>query len=130
MRIAVVAALTMVLAHAQQGAPGHHERLEIVFARVPAKARAAPNPLAGDPQAAAAGHKLFEQHCAQCHGAAAQGARRGPSLRQPRIEHATPGELFWILTNGVVRHGMPPWSKLPEPQRWQIIAFLQAGAHH
>jgi hypothetical protein len=34
--------------------------------------------------------------------------------------------LFWILTNGVVRQGMPVWSKLPEPQRWQIVTFVKS----
>ena len=39
------------------------------------------------------------------------------------FQQATPGTLFWILTNGVVRRGMPVWSKLPEPQRWQIVTY-------
>jgi hypothetical protein len=42
------------------------------------------------------------------------------------MELATPGEIFWVVTNGVVRHGMPSWSKLPEAQRWQIVTFLQS----
>jgi len=42
------------------------------------------------------------------------------------VQQATPGTLFWLLTNGVVRRGMPVWSKLPEPERWQIVAFLQS----
>ena len=37
-----------------------------------------------------------------------------------------PGALFWILTNGVGRRGMPVWSKLPEPQRWQIVSYLKS----
>lgn len=30
------------------------------------------------------------------------------------------------MTNGVARRGMPVWSKLPEPQRWQIVSFLKS----
>jgi hypothetical protein len=30
------------------------------------------------------------------------------------------------LTNGVVRRGMPVWSKLPEPQRWQLVTYLKS----
>jgi hypothetical protein len=37
---------------------------------------------------------------------------------------ATPGEIFWVITNGVIRKGMPAWAKLPAPERWQIVAFL------
>jgi len=34
--------------------------------------------------------------------------------------------LFWVLTNGVVRRGMPAWSKPPEPQRWQLVAYIKS----
>ena len=97
-----------------------------VLAEAPEKAREKKNPLAGDTQAVAAGGKLFEQHCAECHGAKAGGTRRGPSLLREEAQQATPGTLFWVMTNGVVRRGMPVWSKLPEPERWQIVAFLQS----
>ncbi len=96
------------------------------LADAPAKARERKNPFAGDPQAMAAGGKLFEQHCAECHGIKAGGTRKGPSLLQEEVQQATPGTLFWILSNGVVRRGMPVWSKLPEQQRWQIVTFLQS----
>jgi mono/diheme cytochrome c family protein len=109
---------------AQERTPRHDDPVAAVLARVPQKARARPNPFEGDPTAAAAGKKLFEQHCAECHGERADGGRRGPSLRADGVRQAMPGEIFWTVTNGVVRRGMPAWSKLPEPQRWQIITFL------
>jgi mono/diheme cytochrome c family protein len=114
------------VAFAQHARSRHDEPVDVVLARVPEKARVKRNPFESDPEAAVAGKKLFEQHCAECHGEAADGAKRGPSLRVGQLQQATAGEIFWILTNGVVRHGMPAWSKLPEPQRWQIIAFLRA----
>jgi mono/diheme cytochrome c family protein len=91
---------------------------------IPEKAAVRQNPLQTDPQAAAAGKKLFRQHCAECHGEAGEGGRRGPNLQDFLARGATPGQIFWILSNGVVRRGMPSWSKLPEAQRWQITAFL------
>ena len=96
------------------------------LAEAPEKAREKKNTFEGDAQAVAAGGKLFEQHCADCHGRKAGGARKGPSLLREEVQQATPGTLFWILTNGVVRRGMPVWSKLPEQQRWQIVTFLQS----
>ena len=97
-----------------------------VLAEAPQKERGRRNPFEADTQAVAAGGKLFEQHCADCHGRKAGGARKGPSLLREEMQQATPGTLFWILTNGVVRRGMPVWSKLPEPERWQIVTFLQS----
>lgn len=96
------------------------------LAKAPEKARARRNPFEGDSEAVAAGANLFEQHCAECHGTNAGGTRKGPSLLREEVQQANPGALFWILTNGVVRRGMPVWSKLPEQQRWQLVTFLQS----
>jgi mono/diheme cytochrome c family protein len=96
------------------------------LAKAPKKAVARRNPLEADPDAVAAGANLFDQHCAECHGEMAEGGKKGPSLRAELVQQATPGTLFWILTNGVVRRGMPVWSKLPEPQRWQLVTYLKS----
>jgi mono/diheme cytochrome c family protein len=96
------------------------------IAKVPEKARARRNPFENDAEAIAAGSKLFAQHCAECHGNRAEGGKKGPSLREHEVQRAAPGALFWVLTNGVVRRGMPVWSKLPEPERWQIVSFLKS----
>lgn len=96
------------------------------IAKAPEKARARRNPFESDAAAIAAGSKLFAQHCAECHGNMAEGGKKGPSLREDEVHRAAPGALFWVLTNGVVRRGMPVWSKLPEPQRWQIVSFLKS----
>ena len=95
--------------------------------KVPAKSAVRLNPLAADPDAPAAGKKLFEQHCAQCHGQDAQGGNHAPGLTTGPIRGATDGAVFWILTNGMVRRGMPTWSKLPGPQRWQIVTWLKSA---
>lgn len=94
--------------------------------KAPAKYRAKANPLAKDKDAVPAGKNLFEEHCAECHGESASGTKKAPSLRAQEIQTAPPGTLFWILSNGIVRKGMPVWSKLPEPQRWQLISFIQS----
>ena len=94
--------------------------------KAPAKATRKRNPLEKDPDAVAAGAKLFEMHCAECHGASANGAKKGPSLRVEEVQQAPAGALFWVLTNGVVRKGMPVWSKLPEPQRWQLVSYIKS----
>ena len=95
--------------------------------KAPEKAASRPNPLENDTEALAAGSLLFEDHCAECHGDDARGGRKGPNLRVSEVQNATPGTLFWLLTNGVVRKKMPAWSKLPEPQRWQLVRFLKSA---
>jgi mono/diheme cytochrome c family protein len=95
-------------------------------ARVPEKERSRPNPMAADPSAVAAGGKLFRQNCAKCHGAEGEGSEKHPPVKSVRVQEAAPGELQWLLTNGSMKHGMPSWSRLPEQQRWQIVAYLKA----
>jgi mono/diheme cytochrome c family protein len=120
------------IAHAQQnGSSAMQEKLKLesVYSEItkaPEKARARRNPLEKDPDAIVAGGILFEQRCAECHGNNAEGGKKGPSLRAAEIQTAQPGAIFWILTNGVVRKGMPVWSKLPEPQRWQLVSFIKS----
>jgi mono/diheme cytochrome c family protein len=96
------------------------------LSKAPAKAASRQNPLESDPEAVAAGAKLFQLHCAECHGATAYGGKKGPSLRAEEVQQVTPGTLFWVLTNGVVRKGMPVWSRLPEPQRWQLVSYIKS----
>ena len=126
MRRHLHALLIFILAGIVFAASGEGEWLS----RVPAKDRARTNPLASDPEAQAAGAKLFAEHCASCHGAAAEGKQEGkhprPNLHSSRLKQATPGELFWLLTNGSLKNGMPSWSRLPEPQRWQVVTFLKS----
>jgi mono/diheme cytochrome c family protein len=130
--LAATAALLIVsVAFARQETPPAYKyqtdpRTYAELAKAPEKARAKHNPFETDAQAVAAGRNLFEQHCAECHGNAADGSKKAPSLRAEEVQSAAPGAIFWILTNGVVRRGMPVWSKLPEPQRWQLVTFIKS----
>jgi mono/diheme cytochrome c family protein len=121
-------ALAVPLAAAQKkSAPApKDDSVYAELAKAPKKAVARRNPMEHDPEAVAGGANLFDQHCAECHGATAEGGRKGPSLLAPQVQQATPGTIFWILTNGVVRRGMPVWSKLPEPQRWQLVSYIKS----
>jgi mono/diheme cytochrome c family protein len=93
---------------------------------VPAADRARKNPYAGQADAIAAGSRIFEDHCAKCHGADAEGRGKKPSLRSSRVQGATDGEIFWLLKNGNLAKGMPTWNKLPEDMRWQVIAYVKS----
>jgi mono/diheme cytochrome c family protein len=94
--------------------------------QAPERARSRRNPLEDDPEAVAAGKILFEDHCQECHGSSGKNGKHGPNLRVPEIQNAPPGTLFWVLSGGVVRKGMPVWSKLPEAQRWQLVRYLKS----
>ena len=93
---------------------------------VPARDQVKVNPLRDQPEAVQAGRLLFTDHCAQCHGENAQGKSKRPSLRSARLQAVSEGSLHWLLVNGNVRRGMPAWSKLPDQQLWQLVAYLKS----
>ena len=75
----------------------------------------------------------FGEHCASCHGA--PGAARGeiaegmypapPSLTDVAARY-TPGELFWILKNGIKMSAMPAMASDGDPMLWSTVALLES----
>ena len=86
------------------------------------------NPLATRTGAVAGGRKLFRQHCSTCHGEGARGSTKAPDLTQSDVQAQTDGALFWKISGGNSRQGMPAFSFLPEPQRWQLVLHVRAAA--
>ena len=124
--VALLLTLGVVLAQTPSKPVAKDNSVYAELAKAPKKAAARRNPFATDPDAVAAGGKLFGLHCAECHGDMAEGTKKAPSLFADEVQRATPGTLFWLLTNGVVRRGMPVWSKLPEAQRWQLVSYIKS----
>ena len=95
--------------------------------KVPAKDHERKNPYEERADAVAAGRIVFSEHCSKCHGENAEGTRKRPSLRSDRVQQeATEGDLHWLLVNGNMARGMPSWSKLGDPQIWQVICYLKS----
>ena len=83
------------------------------------------HPAFSDPQAIAAGAKLFTNSCAGCHGPRGEGGR-GPNLRNRGAWHTLDeDELFQTIQKGVPGADMPA-TNLPDPQIWQLAAFVRA----
>jgi mono/diheme cytochrome c family protein len=96
------------------------------LASVPAHDHEKTNPYQDQPDAIAAGRRIYVDHCLHCHGDSAQGTKKRPPLTSQRVQRqATPGDLHWLLVNGNMKKGMPSWAKLPDPQLWQLITYLK-----
>jgi len=95
--------------------------------KVPAKEHEKTNPFRDQADAVAAGQRVYKDHCSHCHGDNQQGNKKHPQLRSARVQReATEGDLHWLLVNGSMGHGMPSWSKLGDPQIWQLVSFLKS----
>ena len=95
--------------------------------RAPQDAALKANPLARKPEAASGGRKLFLRNCTECHGQDGSGLieKHAADLQLPVVQNQSDGALFWKVTNGNPDRGMPSFSKLPEPQRWQLVLFIR-----
>jgi glucose/arabinose dehydrogenase len=96
------------------------------FHNAPATAEQSKNPYAGKHAAAQAGANLFARHCASCHGPTGGGTGNIPAVAKGPTQSASDGAIFWFITQGDPNNGMPAWSSLSEPQRWQLVTYLKA----
>jgi mono/diheme cytochrome c family protein len=89
----------------------------------------------GDPTTVQAGARQFMQRgCVNCHGAPgvewakfSEGMHPDPPDLKEEVEGRTPGELFWIVKNGINMTGMPSFALAgaKDEEIWQIVAFLK-----
>jgi mono/diheme cytochrome c family protein len=100
----------------------------------------AENPLAGNPEAIAAGMELYEEHCAMCHGDNGEGDI-GPSLVDNTVLKVE-GDLsdahyFGIISNGLeegmevagrsVEGGMPEFREdLSKKEIWSTVSYIRS----
>lgn len=95
--------------------------------KVPGKMAQQPNPLRDKPELAAGGHKIFDRNCLQCHGDASHERKNNaPDLASSAVQQETDGALFWRISSGNARKGMPSFSSLPAAQRWQLVLYIRS----
>lgn len=85
------------------------------------------NPLDGDANAIAEGHKLFlSMNCAGCHGYDAKGGM-GPNLTDNYWRYGgTPHRIYQSILDGRP-NGMPAWGvALPPKSVWELVSYLQS----
>jgi glucose/arabinose dehydrogenase len=96
------------------------------FHNAPASAQATKNPYEGQETAALAGKRLYARNCLSCHGKLGKGTGNVPSLVNGKLDAVTSGEVFWFITRGDKRNGMPSWAQLPVKQRWEIVTYVKS----
>jgi mono/diheme cytochrome c family protein len=97
------------------------------------------NPVAANAESIAAGQKLYDRHCSECHGdtgkgdgMAGEGLDEKPSnLRDNEWKHgATDGEIFVVIRDGAgPKSDMKAFGKkLNERQIWDVVNFVRTLA--
>lgn len=118
MRLLLAVTLLAAVSAAGQNAPEW---------KAPEAAAKKENPLKAKPELAAGGEKIFGRTCVVCHGDVKKGGNgKGPDLASEAVQQESDGALFWKMTNGNSRTGMPSFSSLPEGQRWQLVLYIRS----
>ena len=91
------------------------------------------NPIAADERSLRNGGQQFQINCAVCHGPAGMGDGPVTKFGYPPMPigagsnaatRLSDGYLFGIIRNG--RGLMPPYNRIEEPDRWDLINYLRA----
>ncbi len=100
----------------------------------PASAKKLKNPVKVDEESVAAGRALFSKNCASCHGEdgksktdiAASMKKKPTDLTAKEMSGLTDGEIYWVVTNGIKKNGMPPFKVKEQAQaRWQMTLYVK-----
>lgn len=94
------------------------------FHNAPESAKELKNPFEGQEGAALAGKQVYARNCLSCHGRAGKGTGNVPSLVDGKLAGVTSGEVFWFITHGSKKNGMPAWAFLPSQKRWQVVTYV------
>ena len=94
------------------------------------------NPLRADRSSILPGKRLFQIHCAPCHGSYGPGAQQSPSpllfkgmpsidLSDPSISLKPDGHFFgYVYLGGIALMPAYGW-KLSETELWQVVSYIR-----
>jgi len=136
-RLTVLAAAAAILAACSPKPPAETASLTPPFLETPVASRPAPGAAT-----IAAGRKLYEANCVQCHGATGQGDGYGAPFLVPPPRDLTAGQfkfrttssglmptdddLFRTISRGANGTGMPPWKYLlSDDDRWALVDYVK-----
>ncbi len=133
-RLSVLAALLPMVLWAASLSPvtsahGGHKRNH-----APANARRLKSPVRATEENIAQGRELYNKHCASCHGEDGQAKTpiaemmkvKPTNLTDKAMKGITEGEIYWVITNGIKKSGMPALKqKVSDQQRWQVTLYVK-----
>ncbi len=113
--------------------PPPDQRLKLLA--IPDEYKGMKNPLPATRTNQQAGQKLYQEHCALCHGERGNGDTplgralypRASDLASVAPQAYSDGELFWIIAQGIRYSGMPSGhGEYSEEQMWQMVLYVRA----
>ncbi|HLG17660.1 MAG TPA: cytochrome c [Blastocatellia bacterium] len=109
---------------------GQHKEHE--HSHAPASARKLKNPLTPTAENIKSGRTIYNDNCAVCHGEDGKAKTEVAATMQvkpadlTRSDDLTDGEIFWLITNGIEKSGMPDFkATINDQERWQTVLYVK-----
>jgi mono/diheme cytochrome c family protein len=106
------------------------------FERAHAQGAKPENPVPSDAASIAAGKKLYDKNCAECHGEMGKGdgprapyaSPKPPNLTDAEWKHgSTDGDIFAVIQKGVKDTDMESFEKdIPARQLWDLVNYVKS----
>ena len=93
------------------------------------------NPIAATAESIGEGKRLYQRHCASCHGSNAEGGPgndlipAAPDLTDKEWKHgSTDGEIFSVIKNGVPPdlNMIPFGDQMKDTDIWNVVNYLRS----
>jgi mono/diheme cytochrome c family protein len=99
--------------------------------------------LPASPELIALGEKIYQKHCAACHGLDGRGNGEAAYLLYPKPRDfvaaryrqistwervSTDEDLYLTISRGMPGSAMPSWAHLSEEQRWGLVHYVKSFA--
>ena len=100
----------------------------------PASARKLKNPIKATPENIERARALYVANCASCHGEDGKSKTDIASVMTPKptdltakeMKGITDGEIYWVITNGIKKSGMPALkTKRTDEERWLMTEYVK-----
>jgi mono/diheme cytochrome c family protein len=98
----------------------------------PASAKKLKNPLQATEENINAGKTLYASKCATCHGEDGKAKTNVAEAMKVKpadlttLHERTDGEIYWVITNGIPKSGMPALkTKVSNEDRWKITLYVK-----
>lgn len=105
----------------------HHTMIHSVQARAQGL-----RPPPFSPERFEAGFRIYDAHCAMCHGGPGLGRQPWTAGLEPPPPYLidtsswTSAEMFWVVSHGVKMTSMPAWSRrLSDDDIWNVVGFVK-----
>jgi mono/diheme cytochrome c family protein len=102
---------------------------------IPAKYEGLPNPVSCSEAVFTQAQVHWADHCATCHANNGSGDSmmgrlmypKPPDMRRPETQHASDGELYYTIKNGVRLSGMPAFGEPgdEDADSWKLVCFIR-----